>query len=902
MSKTKRLLSLVLALTMVFALFAMSGVANADETTPEVTSSTAAVAVTSGEFTDFAEITYKDAVSVLQYINVLKGYEDGTYKPAATLTRAEGAAIINRLITASDAGSLVATDFTDVSRTHWASGYVAWGAKNNILNGYGDGTFGPSDTLTVLQYLKMILTGLGWGAAGEYVGSGWDTNVVVDATRLGLWGAVEPVAQDRSVSREEAAEFSLQALKQIPVYYGNAAYHYTNNATGVNVSGTDYEKALYNVHGLYYEYEPDKLGYLQYSWTSKKGGNVLAADKIAATRSGVVTPTSTRKDYTKGYDYADATIYVNGFDFSDYVAVTFTNKSGADVKHSYIITLLDRLDVDSPFITDKDTDGVDINLANGDSIVAVIPASDVDEIEDAIADTFDGVAKGLRPIKYSTTSFADYFMGLIDKDPASKTDGTYNSLSRGFKVSTYINVYADERNYQEPVKGTVADIDHIVAELEFYALVSDSKARKGTANVAIFNTVAGINKPVAVWAVDTADYAGTDLTKGKLYSIVPKFGPYGYVANATSGVNSASAYTWAFGIGLTGDTIDYSYVFFNAENNYEGDTAVAEGKEVLAFRPVVSETDTYYGYNKDTTLEFKNKTLFESVALLIGAPTAQGGEVMGAINGASTMHLSSIMDMANSGLTYNNWIIDETVAYNLDTNGNIIQYANTFTQMGTALQYAYVVNDADPIILKNGTVSKSKKTAFGVEGTLTYFDDEDVKIVTNGDIDWVDAVWTYGKNTTVELAAGDILAYIGTANDGFWALASGRDDGNDTGLPVYTGSIYQTVFKWDYATAFGYGYVGPEFQVANGVVEREEGRVLATATYVEGSKNGLKIDAYGTKGTFDFAANALIVDANTGKKIKPANLPDSAIIEVLVSTSASLFGTADDEVQVLVIR
>ncbi|MDR2360464.1 MAG: S-layer homology domain-containing protein, partial [Oscillospiraceae bacterium] len=285
MSKTKRLLSLVLALAMVFALFAMSGVANADETdtTTEVTSSTVAVEVTSGEFTDFAEITYKDAVSVLQYIDVLKGYDDGTYKPTATLTRAEGAAIINRLITASDAGSLVATDFSDVDRTHWASGYIAWGTKNNILNGYGNGSFGPSDTLTVLQFLKMLLTGLGWGASAEYVGPGWDTNVVVDASRLGLWGAVDSISQDRNISREEAAEFSLQTLKQIPVYYGNAAYHYTNSTTGVNTAGTNYDRALYVVHDLYYEYEIDDLGYLNYFWTSVSNGDVLAADKIAPT-------------------------------------------------------------------------------------------------------------------------------------------------------------------------------------------------------------------------------------------------------------------------------------------------------------------------------------------------------------------------------------------------------------------------------------------------------------------------------------------------------------------------------------------------------------------------------------------------------------------------------------------
>jgi hypothetical protein len=336
-----------------------------------------------------------------------------------------------------------------------------------------------------------------------------------------------------------------------------------------------------------------------------------------------------------------------------------------------------------------------------------------------------------------------------------------------------------------------------------------------------------------------------------------------------------------------------------------------EGEEILAFRPVVSETDTYYGYNKDTTMDFKSKTLFESVALLNGTAYVQNGEVFGAIGGASTLHVSSIMDWYSTTplYAYNNWIVDETVAYKLDTNGNIIQWGNTFTQMGTALQYAYVVS-GDAAITVKGNISKSKKTAFGVEGTLTYFDEDNIKIVTNGDIDWVDAVWTFGKNTVIsELTEGDILAYIGTAEDGFWALASGKDDNNFTGFPIAGSVADNKNGSFDFSNIF----TGPSLAVADGTVDINEGRVYASAIYEEGSKNGLKITwaidsdynttLDGTKtSTFDFAANALIVDANTGKKIKPANLPDTATIVWLTSTGASLFGTGDDEVQILVIR
>lgn len=48
--------------------------------------------------------------------------------------------------------------FTDVANDHWALGYINTLTSNGVINGYPDGTFRPSDTLTKGAFLKLIVT------------------------------------------------------------------------------------------------------------------------------------------------------------------------------------------------------------------------------------------------------------------------------------------------------------------------------------------------------------------------------------------------------------------------------------------------------------------------------------------------------------------------------------------------------------------------------------------------------------------------------------------------------------------------------------------------------------------------------------------------------------------------
>ena len=48
--------------------------------------------------------------------------------------------------------------FSDVAEEHWAKGYIEKLTSNGVINGYPDGTFRPSDTLTKGAFLKLIVT------------------------------------------------------------------------------------------------------------------------------------------------------------------------------------------------------------------------------------------------------------------------------------------------------------------------------------------------------------------------------------------------------------------------------------------------------------------------------------------------------------------------------------------------------------------------------------------------------------------------------------------------------------------------------------------------------------------------------------------------------------------------
>ncbi len=134
-----------------------------------------------------AGTTVGQAVEVLSNLNILTGFEDGTFRPDETVTRAQMAAIICRMLGYEEQAqsSMGTTVFNDVAADNWASGYVNVTQAQGIINGYGDGNFGPNDKVTYEQAVKMIVSALGYDLAAARKG-GYPTGYLAIASAEGI--------------------------------------------------------------------------------------------------------------------------------------------------------------------------------------------------------------------------------------------------------------------------------------------------------------------------------------------------------------------------------------------------------------------------------------------------------------------------------------------------------------------------------------------------------------------------------------------------------------------------------------------------------------------------------------------------------------------------------------------
>jgi len=162
-------------------------------------------------FEDVEDTDYEDAVTVLNTLEILQGYPDGTFKPDSTITRAEFAAVAIRAMGLDDLAKLQAgpTPFPDVPATHWASGYINLAADQGLINGYPDGTFQPSAQVTYVESLAILARTLGF--KDELVKGTWPTNYMIKAFELGLTGDVS-FTYNEPATRGNVALFTDNAL------------------------------------------------------------------------------------------------------------------------------------------------------------------------------------------------------------------------------------------------------------------------------------------------------------------------------------------------------------------------------------------------------------------------------------------------------------------------------------------------------------------------------------------------------------------------------------------------------------------------------------------------------------------------------------------------------------------
>jgi len=161
---------------------------------------------------DIAGNDYEQAIEALVALDVVNGYEDNTFRPAKTITRAELAKL---LVEALGYGNLVAGAASNFSDTqgHWANGYVAIANGTGLVIGYPDGTFQPDKVVTYDEAYTMIIRALGYTDAA--VKGTWPTNYKVKAIDLGLTDDVKMATS--AADRGGVAQSLYNALEAVLV-------------------------------------------------------------------------------------------------------------------------------------------------------------------------------------------------------------------------------------------------------------------------------------------------------------------------------------------------------------------------------------------------------------------------------------------------------------------------------------------------------------------------------------------------------------------------------------------------------------------------------------------------------------------------------------------------------------
>ncbi len=110
--------------------------------------------VSSLPFTDVdVDDWFYEAVEYVYENDMMNGVSDTKFGPDAQLTRGMIVTILYRL---ENEPAVSGSDFSDVVADQYYADPVAWAAKNGIVTGYPDGTFGPNKSITREQLAAIL--------------------------------------------------------------------------------------------------------------------------------------------------------------------------------------------------------------------------------------------------------------------------------------------------------------------------------------------------------------------------------------------------------------------------------------------------------------------------------------------------------------------------------------------------------------------------------------------------------------------------------------------------------------------------------------------------------------------------------------------------------------------------
>ena len=159
-------------------------------------------------FTDMKNVSENNMIQLLTLLGITSGYDDNSFKPEKSVTRAEACQMIANLLGAGGAGASQQL-FTDVPISYWGAASINALYGLGAVSGMGDGTFLPEEKVTYGQFIKMLLSSLGYGDLSQLRG-GYPTGYFIMAAFNGIELSETPI--DKPLTRKEAGCLLYKAL------------------------------------------------------------------------------------------------------------------------------------------------------------------------------------------------------------------------------------------------------------------------------------------------------------------------------------------------------------------------------------------------------------------------------------------------------------------------------------------------------------------------------------------------------------------------------------------------------------------------------------------------------------------------------------------------------------------
>ncbi len=250
---------------------------------------------------DVAGTRFEEPVQVLSALKIMIGDENGKFRLDDTIIRSEVAKMAVHTIGLDEAAESAKgnTKFDDVSKEHWANGYINIATQQGLIEGDGDGNFRPNDPISYAEAMAIMVRATGYEVSAKDKG-GYPNGHITVGTSNGLSKNVTGTSND-------------------PISRGNVAY-LTNNALEVNLM----EQTGY---GSTVKYEvTDKTHLKDTLEVTKAEGQIEAIEKTSLTGASSLAKNQLKID-GKTYNAAYNMNNLLGYKVSYYVK---ENKAGAN--------------------------------------------------------------------------------------------------------------------------------------------------------------------------------------------------------------------------------------------------------------------------------------------------------------------------------------------------------------------------------------------------------------------------------------------------------------------------------------------------------------------------------------------------------------------------------------------